>query len=543
MNSARGLFWIKGNPGIGKSVLMKFAVTTMDRRGSGELVVSFFIHGRGNFLQKTPLGVFRALLNSMLKSFPQHLSQLTERFKDRQARFGAYEENRWNWTERELQDFMSEILSKGTKKQPVVIFVDALDESGEDDAKSLLAYFKTLMDDIEGEKAQVKICFSSRHYPILGYKTKSTIHVEEKNDKDVRLVVRQRLKEIQPVAKRQRLENEILMKAHGGFQWTILIVSVIHHGSAIGTSIESLHKKLTTIPEALDGLYAGILSVVDPIKHHKMTRLLQWVLFAARPLSSHELREALAVDYNDKDCTTISQLRRHDNWTDTATEFERIVTHTSKGLVEFRTREIWEQYEPDGEDWDREAQFVHQSVADYVLGKFIKPTRRDSACQSPIGAGHFEISRSCLSYLTLREVLEGTQLSSGKLSARFPLIPYTAHFLFHHIREVERAGIPQDDLLARIHWGRQSEVLNKIASLWRVMDPDNVHAPRGWPFVGASSLHILVGFGSESCLNAFLVKDDAELEVRDSDGNTPLLLALRERREDMALLLLDRSIE
>ncbi|KAK1533432.1 hypothetical protein CPAR01_10140 [Colletotrichum paranaense] len=543
MNSARGLFWIKGNPGTGKSVLMKFAVTTMDRRGSGELVVSFFIHGRGNPLQKTPLGVFRALLNSMLKFFPQHLSQLTERFKDRQARFGAYEENRWSWAERELQDFMYEILTKGTKKQPVVIFVDALDESGEDDARSLLAYFKTLMNDIEREKAPVKICFSSRHYPILGYETMPAIHVEEKNDEDIRLVVRERLKEIQPIAKRQQLENEILMKAHGGFQWTVLIVALILHGSVIGTRVENLHKRLTAIPEALDGLYAEILGGVDAVEHHQMTKLFQWILFAARPLSSHELREALAIDYNDMDCTNISQVRRHDNWTDTATQFERIVTHVSKGLVEFRTREIWEQHDPDGEDWDREAQFIHQSVADYVLGKFFKPNPHNSSSQCPIGASHFEISRSCLSYLTLREVLEGAQLSLGKLSARFPLVPYTAQFLFHHIQEVERAGISQDDLLTCIYWYRQSETLHKIASLWRVMDPDNVHAPRGWPFVGATPLHVLVGFGSKSYLDSLLIKDHAELEGRDADGNTPLLLALRECREDMALLLLDRSID
>ncbi|KAK1485584.1 hypothetical protein CCUS01_03724 [Colletotrichum cuscutae] len=454
----------------------------------------------------------------MLKSFPQHLSQLTGRFKDRQARFGAYEENRWNWTERELQDFMSELLIKGAKKQPVVIFADALDESGEGDATSLLKYFKALMDDIEREKAQNLLLFETLSYPWV------------RND-------------VNNPSKRQQLENEILMKAHGGFQWTILVVAAILHGSAIGTSVESLHKRLTTIPEALDGLYASILSGVDPIEQYHMTKLFQWILFAARPLSSHELREAFAVDYKDKNCTTISQLRRHDNWTDTATQFERIVTHISKGLVEFRTREVWEQHDPDGEDWDREAQFVHQSVADYVLGKFIKTTRHDSSFQSPIGVGHFEISRSCLSYLTLREVLEGAQLPRPKLFARFPLIPYTAQFLFHHIQEVERAGVPQYDLLARIHWGQSSEILDKIASLWRVMDHDNIHAPRGWPFVGAASLHVLVGFGSVSCLDAFLVKNDAELEVRDADGNTPLLLALRECREDMALLLLDRSIE
>ncbi|KAH6881171.1 hypothetical protein B0T10DRAFT_411340, partial [Thelonectria olida] len=40
MNKPRGLFWIKGNPGAGKSVLMKFAVTMMEHRKSGELVVA-----------------------------------------------------------------------------------------------------------------------------------------------------------------------------------------------------------------------------------------------------------------------------------------------------------------------------------------------------------------------------------------------------------------------------------------------------------------------------------------------------------------------
>lgn len=107
---------------------MKFAVTTMDHRMTGELVVPFFIHGRGMLLQKSPLGVFRALLHSMLMSFPEYLSELTGRFEDRERQFGAYQENRWDWPEQELQDFMSKVLTKGTKNRPVVIFVDALDE-------------------------------------------------------------------------------------------------------------------------------------------------------------------------------------------------------------------------------------------------------------------------------------------------------------------------------------------------------------------------------------------------------------------------------
>ncbi|QYT05591.1 hypothetical protein H0G86_012480 [Trichoderma simmonsii] len=543
MNKSRGLFWIKGNPGAGKSVLMKYAVTMMDRRKSGELVVSFFIHGRGTLLQKTPLGVFRALLNSMLISFPEYLSQLTERFNDQERRFGTYQENRWAWTKEELQEVMSEVLINGTRNRPVTIFVDALDECGECNARYLLEYFKNLMNNVEREEAQVKICFSSRHFPLLGLDTISTISVEERNDEDIRLVIRERLKQIQPKARRQQMEKEILLKAQGGFQWVVLITSMVIHESTIGTKAEKLHDKIAATPEALDELYTDILSGVTGAEKHQMTKLFQWVLFAERPLSTQELREALATN-KDMTCTTLSELRSHDSWSDTLEEFERHVRHISKGLVEFHTREIWEQYEPGGEDSDREVQFVHQSVADYILGKFLSHVGfGDDASPSQIGAGHIEISRSCLRYLALREVSEGTQLSRGTFSARFPLVPYVVRFLFHHIREVEREGIPQHDLFQLIQWDRQSKSLRKFASIWRVMNPNNAHAPAGWPFIGATPLHVLIALKSKSALDALLQKDDVDIDGRDSDGNTPLLLALLDGHQDMALVLLNRLIE
>jgi len=153
MNELRGLFWIKGNPGVGKSVLMKFAVSEIRRRQSGELVLSFFIHGQGTNLQKSPLGIYRALLNSILENFPKYLSQLSEIYKEREKRFGGYMAERWKWSDQELQDFLSIILSTGSKNQPIIIFIDALDECGEEVAKNLLTYFKDPMEDIKREKS------------------------------------------------------------------------------------------------------------------------------------------------------------------------------------------------------------------------------------------------------------------------------------------------------------------------------------------------------------------------------------------------------
>ncbi|EXA34764.1 hypothetical protein FOVG_14179 [Fusarium oxysporum f. sp. pisi HDV247] len=540
MNSSRGLFWIKGCPGTGKSVLMKFAVDMMDRRKAGELVVSFFIHGRGVLLQRTPLGMLRALLNSLLRSFPKYLTELTCLFEERQQRYGSYEQrNGWQWNEKELLKFLSNLLIQGTKEQAVVIFIDALDECGEDYAKSLLVSLKQLTENAEHEGSLMRICFSSRHFPILGHETMARIYVEEKNDKDIRLVIEGRLKELQPVERRRQIEKEIMLKAHGGFQWAILITNMILDEDATGAKTEDLIKMISAIPADLDDLYDVLLKGTTKDKHKQMVKLFQWVVYAKRPLSAQELREAVATD-KDMTCTTIIDLRSHGNWSDCVSQFEMRVRHISRGLVEFQDRDVYEQYEPGGEEWSREAQFIHQSAADFVIQKFLTNVDAGSTTASPAGIGHFEISRSFLKYLALEEILNESNLSRQQLSAAFPLLPYGVAYLLSHILDVEHEGVPQTDLLTLIQWDRP-ERLKMLACIWRIMDPEGTHAPRGWPFVGATVLHVVVASGSASLLNALLQKDESDLAGQDSEGNTPLHLALRENNEGLALMILNRS--
>ncbi|KAF2727897.1 ankyrin repeat protein, partial [Polyplosphaeria fusca] len=538
MKRSRGLFWIKGNPGTGKSVLMKFAVTEMRKRQPGGLVASFFIHGQGMNLQKTPLGIYRALLNSILPHFPSYLSQLTRTFEDQEKRFGAYTAERWEWTDKELQDLLSDVLTVGSKHKPVIVFVDALDECGEETARSLLAYFKDLMEDIERGGSQTKICVSSRHYPILGVNTIPTIFVEERNGKDIQSVILKRLRDIQLEGRRSQVQHAILSKAQGGFQWAVLVTSLVLDGNAIGKGVEKLVKTIESMPPALNNLYAKILSGFPKAEEDQMVKLFQWVLFAKRPLSSQELREALATD-KGMTTTTISEIRRHESWTETLTQFESYIRHMSRGLVEFQTRDVYEQYEPGVEVSDREAHFIHQSVADYLQEIFLKNLQHDLYHgQSCVGAGHFEISRSCLRYLALREVLDATKLSRSTLSARFHLTPYATRFVFEHIRKVEQQGIPQPDLLKLFQWDTQSESFGEVVKIWSVFDPHNVHMPTGWPFVGTTTLHILIALGSKSDLDAYLIENNLDISRKDSAGNTPLHFALKERDEGIALVLL-----
>ncbi|QGI87870.1 hypothetical protein CEK25_002826 [Fusarium fujikuroi] len=539
MNAARGLFWIKGCPGTGKSVLMKFAVDTMSRRKSGEIIASFFIHGRGIELQQTPIGIFRALLNSLLMSFPKYLAELTKVFQDKEKRYGSYDQkNGWRWNEKELEKFLSGLLMEGTKEVPVVIFIDALDECGEH-AKSLLLSLKSLVENAEQQGSMVKICFSSRHFPILGHETMARVYVEERNDQDIRLVIEGRLKEVRSVERRRQIEKDILLKAHGGFQWAILITNMVLEEEVTGARIEDLLNIISTTPPDLDDLYDVILRGATKDKHKQMAKLFQWVLYAKRPLSAQELREALATD-KGMSYTTVSELRARGNWSDCVSQFEMRVRHISRGLVEFQNRDVYEQYEPGGEEWSREAQFIHQSAADFVAQKFLIHSDEGSLSRSPAGAGHYEISRSFLRYLTLEEILNANGLSREKLSATFPLMPYGVTFLLEHVRGVEEGAICQGDLVTLIQWN-QKERLGMLAKIWRIMDPEGTHAPRGWPFPDASVLHLAISFGSASLLDTLLQRNSSHLDAKDLEGNNPLQLALREDYEVMALMILERS--
>lgn len=97
---------------------------------------------------------------------------------------------RWSWDANELQEILSDVLVEGTQHQPVVIFIDALNECGEAPARDLLAFFNELMRKVMSNQAQVKICLSSRHYPILCLENIQSIFVEERNHEDIRHYVR-----------------------------------------------------------------------------------------------------------------------------------------------------------------------------------------------------------------------------------------------------------------------------------------------------------------------------------------------------------------
>ncbi|CAN9202124.1 unnamed protein product [Alternaria alternata] len=240
----------------------------------------------GTPLQKTLLGLFRALLASILEYFPKHLTQLVAKFAEREKRYGGVTGRRWEWTENELKEVLFSVLAKDAQLLRVVIFIDALDECGEGPAKSLLAYFKDLTYLAESKHAHFKVCLSSRHYPILALDTIPSVQVEKMNGQDIRWYVRERLRDIRPVLKREQIEAEILSRSNGGFQWVFLVTGAIVDKNLTGIRAEKLLEELASCPQTLSKTYETILDGVPAADRLQMTKIFQWILFAQRPLSA-----------------------------------------------------------------------------------------------------------------------------------------------------------------------------------------------------------------------------------------------------------------
>src|SRR4051812_12638145 len=68
----RGLLWIKGKPGAGKSTLMAYIYRQPKNMPLEDrtLALDFFFHGRGTPLQKTQIGMFRSLLHQIFTLDP-----------------------------------------------------------------------------------------------------------------------------------------------------------------------------------------------------------------------------------------------------------------------------------------------------------------------------------------------------------------------------------------------------------------------------------------------------------------------------------------
>src|SRR2546429_2481522 len=189
----RGLLWIKGKPGAGKSTLMayiyqhfrKIHVTEQD------VYLDVFFTRRGTRLQRTPLGMLRSLLHQLYSQDSSVRRPIRQAFREKRA-LGKVGEA-WNWHLKELEGLFRDAVLRVASSRKVVMLIDALDEAGTEAAKETVSYFHTLHDRLSSTNGSARICISCRHYPITATIPGLEVRVEENNQDDISSFIRDEL--------------------------------------------------------------------------------------------------------------------------------------------------------------------------------------------------------------------------------------------------------------------------------------------------------------------------------------------------------------
>jgi ankyrin repeat protein len=422
-----GFLWIKGNPGTGKSTLMKFLFEnerSNTKNDHLQILLSFFFLARGTPEEKSTVGLYRSLLHQLFQKVPSLTESLNWMTPD-----GARVIQRGGWSEEALKQTLKHAAEK-LGNMSLTMYIDALDECEDSQAERMIRFFEELCEESVGN---IRICFTSRHYPHIEITTGTelTLEDEDGHKEDIQKYIKSNLKLGRRNQQTESLQSEILEKSSRIFLWVVLVIKILTE--LPDKSIRKMRERLQEIPTELAKLFEMILAR-DRKNLEQMKLCLSWVLFAIRPLKPQELYFAIQLGL-DKACSVYWDTDDID-----IDSMKTFVKSSSKGLVEVTRNKAGE------------VQFIHESVREFLLSE--DGARWSGASGSLVGHGHRNLRDCCLAQINaaitqhvnipdpLPKPAETDKLRET-IASKFPFLEYSVLSILQHANSAQRAGMDQ----------------------------------------------------------------------------------------------------
>ncbi|KAH7010155.1 hypothetical protein EDB80DRAFT_610948 [Ilyonectria destructans] len=283
------LYWITGKPGSGKSTLMKYIFDNQQLRPSlksyaGDLplmLAGFFFWNPGSEVEKSQEGLIRTILHHCLS--------------DRRDLIPVVAPRRWalysilgsgtaapEWTWRELKESFEVLCSLHGKEFQLVLFIDGLDEFGENgNSPSVLVDW--ILDIIT--RHHVKVCVSSRPWNVFSdaFRKERSLTMQSLTYRDIEHFVQTKFgdsvafQELSEVFHNEAstLLKEIVERAEGVFLWVDLVVRSLLSTLVDTPSLPHLQEKLAEIPGDIKGLYNNIWCSIPPDRLATTSKIFQ----------------------------------------------------------------------------------------------------------------------------------------------------------------------------------------------------------------------------------------------------------------------------
>lgn len=449
------LLWLQGNPGTGKSTLMKQVQNRLSNEDSRSkaVVASFYYSAREGEAEMSHTHMLQALLYQILVQEPK------KTYPFFRSVFRVKREQMRPWRFKEMQNIFVLLSRSHIHSLNFYLLLDALDESDKDGIEGVISLLK----EVTTPEAKLKVLVASRPGPVISSRlagSRYRLILERKNKKDIEEMIASSIGFLK-ISDRTTFEwifGYILSRARGVFLWVSLILTEIKRLAVDdGWSEAELRAKVAALPVKLVPYYRRITSLLarqEPAIVAEGIRMLLWVVYSERPLTIDEFRDAVATSHlGTLKSFVISTSSLYDHRLKRLEHVPKRLMRNCGELVEVK-HPIERAVESSDIDPGDVVQLFHETVREFLK----EPTRAAAPFDMKERLGHAEIAVVCARYIRMALKLdrryneesrnssstdnpshwkyEAHRMFAQQLSDR-PLLPYALKFLPRHMSFLE----------------------------------------------------------------------------------------------------------
>ena len=285
-------------------------------------------------------------------------------------------------------------------------------------------------------------------------------------------------------------------------------------------SLYELREALSSLPGTLEDTYARILSNIPEKRSQQALKILQWLVYSARPLRIKEVAEVIIVDI--KGDPQVDILKRLLEPQDILKICSSLVTTTME-----------ETKSPHGT-----VRLSHFSVKEYLVSERIQtgPDRARPYSIREIHANVF-IAEVCLAYLLQFDKPNSLTLQTIE---EFPLAGYAARYWTEHARLAGKDTSAIHLLIMELFLIKKDAYVNWI----RLFDPDDPWSGPNITGRSSSSIASPLYYTSSAGLIGsvrLLLKKGADANVQGGYYSRALHAASQKGYEEVVRLLLEKA--
>lgn len=301
LHDGNGLFHISGKPGSGKSTLMKYLVKHPKVIEALEawahpkrLALGRFFFWKPDHGQNSVDALIRGLLYSVIH-YDADLVHSAFPMCGRDSFEQLSLQSMVKMTKEDIFEGFSNIVKHGSisKMFKFCFFIDGLDELDEEKDTTHSKMITILRQWADGATGSIKICVSSRHFPVFeNMPVDHRIRLQDLTKYDIIDFVQNSLQYDHGVRTEmtvnaqdfQELIKSIVERADGVFLWVSLVVKAVERGLSNDDPISVLRERVNSTPLRLEELFRSLLDSIEGC-HAQMVVLLLALAIIRPPVS------------------------------------------------------------------------------------------------------------------------------------------------------------------------------------------------------------------------------------------------------------------